>query len=354
MISNNKYFKKSKIISLDTFFEDVLYNKNYGYYSKKDPFEKKGDFITSPSISFLFSEMIAVWIILMWKDLGKPKKFNIVELGPGNGNLSKTLIKTFKCFPEFYKVSQLYLYEKSAYLKKIQKKKLNNKKVSWISNFNKIKKGPVIFFGNEFFDALPIKQFKIKNKILYEKFVYQNNKYQIKELFKKAKKNDELALKEYKILKNKTFIEYPKKGLLLLNKIIAKFNKLNGGLLLIDYGYSKKNNLNTLQSVKQHKRNELYKNLGEADITSLVNFNLLKNYFLKKKLNVENIVTQSFFLKKMGILERAEILSKNMNFKKKSDIYMRIKRLLHPEFMGELFKVIFAFKLKKRKIIGFN
>ena len=138
MFSHNKYFRKSKIISLDKFFEDVLYNKYYGYYSKKNPFEKEGDFITSPSISFLFSEMIAVWIIILWKDLGKPKRFNIVELGPGNGNLSKILIKTFKCFPEFYKVSQLYLYEKSSYLKKIQKKKLNNKKVSWISNFNKI------------------------------------------------------------------------------------------------------------------------------------------------------------------------------------------------------------------------
>ena len=354
MFSHNKYFRKSKIISLDKFFEDVLYNKYYGYYSKKNPFEKEGDFITSPSISFLFSEMIAVWIIILWKDLGKPKRFNIVELGPGNGNLSKILIKTFKCFPEFYKVSQLYLYEKSSYLKKIQKKKLNNKKVSWISNFNKIKNGPVIFFGNEFFDALPIKQFKIKNKILYEKFVYQNKERKIKEFFRKAKKNDVVAIKKYEILKNKTFIEYPKKGLLLLNKIIAKVNKLNGGLLLIDYGYVKQNNLNTLQSVMQHRKNKIYENLGKADITSLVNFNLLKNYFIKKRLKVENIVTQNFFLKKMGILERAEILSKNMNFKEKSDIYIRIKRLVHSKYMGELFKVIFAFKLKKKKITGFN
>ena len=91
MKSNSKYFKKLKFIPIDDFFEDVLYNKKYGYYIKNNPFEKSGDFITSPSISVLFSEIIAIWIILLWNNLNKPKKINIVELGPGNGKLSKVL-----------------------------------------------------------------------------------------------------------------------------------------------------------------------------------------------------------------------------------------------------------------------
>ena len=94
-----------------------------------------------------------------WESFGKPKNFNIVELGPGDGSLSRILLKSFKNFPEFNTVKKLFLYEESEYLVKIQKKKIN-RGAKWISNFNEIKKGPVIFFGNEFFDAIPIKQFK--------------------------------------------------------------------------------------------------------------------------------------------------------------------------------------------------
>ena len=97
----DKYFKKSKIVPIDRFIERVLYDERYGYYSKENPFGKNGDFITSPEISFLFSEIIAIWIVYFWEKLNKPKKFNIVELGPGSGQLSKIAIRTFKKFPEF-------------------------------------------------------------------------------------------------------------------------------------------------------------------------------------------------------------------------------------------------------------
>ena len=129
MNSNNKYFKKLKQLLVDKFFEDVLYNKTYGYYSKKIPFGVKGDFITAPSVSNLFGEILGIWIISFWENLNKPKNFNIVELGPGNAELSKVLIETFKKFNEFNKKYNFYLYEKSNLLKKIQKKKLYPNKV---------------------------------------------------------------------------------------------------------------------------------------------------------------------------------------------------------------------------------
>ena len=97
----------------------------------------------------------------------------------------------------------------------------------------------------------------------------------------------------------------------------------------------------------------IFKNVGNADITSLVNFDLIKNYLKKKKLSVNNIVTQSFFLKKMGIMNRAEMLAKNMNFKEKSDLYFRIQRLINSKQMGSLFKFLSAFKLKNKFSLGF-
>jgi|TARA_B110000444_G_scaffold253772_1_gene285190 NADH dehydrogenase [ubiquinone] 1 alpha subcomplex assembly factor 7 len=354
MNSLNKYFPKSKKIPIDKFISNALYDENYGYYFKKIPFGKDGDFVTSPEITSLFSEVIALWVVSLWEHMGKPKVFNIVELGPGNGQMCKTFIKVFEKFPHFFDSVSIFLYEKSKTLENLQKKKLDNKKINWIKNFNKIKKGPIIFLGNEFFDAIPIKQFKKINNILYERYVKLENNSKIKTFFKKTNSKTITELKKYDLLKNQSFIEYPKQGLIELNKIINKIRKQNGGLLLIDYGFLKQTSKNTLQSVKNHRPNVLFENIGNADITSLVNFSLLKNYSEKKRLKVSNIVTQSYFLKKMGILTRAEIVSKKMNFREKTDLYFRIKRLLSPKQMGELFKFLFTFKLKKKFLLGFD
>ncbi|MDC0418342.1 SAM-dependent methyltransferase [Pelagibacteraceae bacterium] len=353
MKSINKYFPKSKKIPLDKFIANVLYDKKYGYYSKKIPFGKRGDFITAPEISFLFSEMLALWIISLWEHLNKPKIFNVVELGPGSGQMVSILIKVFKKFPKFFKSTNIFLYEKSKILTQLQKKNLFEEKVKWIKNFNNIKSGPVIFLGNEFFDAVPIKQYKKINNILYEKFVELINNKKIKTFLKKANSRSVKELKKFNLVKDQSFIEFPKQGLEELDLITNAIKRLGGGLLLVDYGFLEQDSRDTLQSVRNHKKNILFKNIGDADITSLVNFNLLKTYFKKKNLTTNSVVTQEFFLKKMGIINRAEILSKKMNFKEKSEIYYRLQRLLGLKQMGELFKVIFSFKLKKKFSTGF-
>ena len=354
MKSNIKFFKKSKILPVDQFLENVLYNNKFGYYASRLPFGEKGDFVTSPNISYLFSEIVAIWIISTWELFGKPKHFNIIEIGPGDGALTKVLLRSFKKFPEFNSIKKIFLYEKSSYLKKIQKKNISDKNVIWTNNFNSIKKGPVIFFGNEFFDALPIKQFKrIKNSILEKNYTLDKN-YKIKEVFKKASKTDIKILKSYKTLNKLNFIELPKFGFQVLKKIIKKISKLKGCILMIDYGYLKSNNQNTLQSVMKHKKNNLLENLSKADITAHVNFDLLNEFFSKNGLKVNNVITQKEFLENMGIIERAEIVAKKMNFREKSDLYLRIKRLLIPGSMGNLFKVILAYKFNNNNFAGFK
>ncbi|MBD1172427.1 SAM-dependent methyltransferase [Pelagibacterales bacterium SAG-MED05] len=354
MISNKNFFNNSKVLPVDQFIENVLYKKKVGYYSSKIPFGKKGDFLTAPGISNLFSEIIGIWLISTWNTLGRPKRFNIVELGPGDGSLTKILLKTFQQFSTFNQAANIFLYEKSNLLKKLQKKNINNLKVKWIKNFTSIKKGPIIFFGNEFFDAIPIKQFTRKKNLLLEKYYSLNKKNKIDEIYKKASNRYISQIKKFKILKNLKFVEFPKLGLDELNKIVKKIAKLEGGLLLIDYGYLTPKNKNTLQSLIKHKKNKLLDNLGKADITSLVNFNLLNEYFINNNLKVKKVVTQKFFLEKMGIIERANSLSKKMSFKEQSNLYLRLKRLLDTKLMGDLFKVIFTYKFKKDDFIGFE
>tara|TARA_E500000178_G_scaffold353211_1_gene418496 strand:+ start:1617 stop:2681 length:1065 start_codon:yes stop_codon:yes gene_type:complete len=354
MKTNKIFFKNSKILPVDNFFNNVLYDKKFGYYTSQIPFGEKGDYITSPKISNLFSEVIAIWIVACWESCGKPKNFNIVELGPGDGSLTSILLRSFKKFPEFNFIKKIFLFEKSNYLKKIQKKKIVDKDVKWINNFNDIKKGPVIFFGNEFFDAIPIKQFKkVKNSFFEKNYVLDKN-FKIQQVFKKASLSDTKVIKSFETLKKLKFIEFPKLGFQELSKIIKKISKLKGCILLIDYGYVRPNNQSTLQSVMRHKKNNLLSNLGRADVTAHVNFKLLNEFFLKNNLKIKNLLSQKKFLENMGILERAKILSKKMKFSEQSNLYLRMQRLLSPKYMGDLFKVILAYKFENDNFAGFK
>ena len=356
---NLKKFKitSKKPLPVDDFIEKILYEPKVGYYSSKNPFGKSGDFITSPTVSNLFSEIVGIWLVSVWEKMGKPKIFNFVELGPGDGSLTKVIINTLKKFPELNKSIKIYLYEKSVFLKKLQKQNIDNKYIKWIKNFNSIKKGPVIFFGNEFFDAIPIKQFFNVNNELSEKCYSVKNKTDVIEKFIRGSKKDKAQIKTFETLKKLKFIEFPKKGFLELNPIIKKINKLSGGILLIDYGYLNYNNSNTIQSVMGNKKisaETMLKNLGKSDITSLVNFNLLKEYFLKNNLKVKKVVTQRFFLERMGIIERAQILQKKRTNKEQKYMKETLSRLLEEKQMGSLFKVIFGYKNKNNNFFGFE
>ncbi len=346
--------REKKSIPLDRFINIALYDKKFGYYMKKNPFGKKGDFITAPLISNLFSEMIAVWCVAFWEHLGKPNKILLVELGPGDGTLCKDLIKTFKKFKDFYNSLEINLFEISNKLKKIQKIKINSKKVKWIKKIEEINYGPVIFFGNEFFDALPIKQISKKKNNFFKKYVaLTTNEKNIKFLHKKANNNLIKCIKDLNLISIGDTIEYPLEALKFLKQISKKINKFDGGLLTFDYGYTLKKNQNTLQAIKKHNYLDIFFKPGHSDITSHINFKLFSKSLSEDNLAVKKITTQSEFLKKVGILERADILSKKMTFKEKANMFYRLKRLIDPKEMGERFKVIFAQKKGRIFSLGF-
>jgi len=346
--------KEKKSIPLDQFINIALYDKKFGYYMKKNPFGKQGDFITAPLISNLFGEMLAVWCVAYWEHIGRPNKILLVELGPGDGSLCKTLLKTFKQFKDFYNSLEINLLEISNKLKTIQETKINNKKVKWIRKIKEINYGPVIFLGNEFFDALPIKQIYKKKKKFFEKYVaLSSDNKKIRFLNKKADNNLIKRIQNLNLISVGNTIEYPLEAIKFLNTIAKKINKFDGGLLTFDYGYTSDKNQNTLQSIQKHKYTNPFLMPHHSDITSHLNFTLFQKILRKNNLNVEKIINQNEFLKKIGILERANILSKKMTFKEKANMFYRLKRLLNPKEMGSLFKVIFAQKKGRSFSLGF-
>ena len=346
--------REKKSIPLDQFINIALYDKKFGYYVKNNPLGKEGDFITSPLISNLFGEMLAVWCVAFWEHLGKPNKILLVELGPGDGSLCKDLLKVFKQFKNFYSSLEINLLETSNKLKKIQKIKIKNNKVKWIKKIKEVNYGPVIFLGNEFFDALPIKQIYKKNKFFFEKYVsLSSDNKRLKFLHKRANNSLIKTIQNLNLVSDSNTIEYPLEAIKFLKAIAKKIDKLNGGLLAFDYGYVVKKNHNTLQSIKKHKYVNIFHKPGQSDITSHINFKLFHRILNQYNLHVKKIASQAEFLKKVGILERANILSKKMTFKEKANMFYRLKRLLNPKEMGELFKVIFAQKKDGKFTLGF-
>jgi len=345
--------KNNNLFTLDEFIEESLYNKKYGYYMKKNPFGESGDFITAPNISILFSEMIAIWVISFWEKLNCPNEFNLVELGAGNGEMMRVLINTFNKFPKFKKSCKINILEKSELLKKIQKINIKNIKIKWLNDLSELNNLPCIFIANEFFDALPIKQFLKKEKNWYERHVDFTNGKKLEYLdlpFDMQKFEKKM---KFKISYKQNFIEYSPLATKYLKIILNKIKFNNGGILIIDYAYLEKKMKNTLQAVSKHEYCDVLKGFRNSDITYNLSFNLI-NIIIKRFSPCSSLfTTQKKFLTKLGILERAEILSKNMPFSEKADIFFRIKRLIDTNQMGDLFKVMLITNLKNKFKLGF-
>ncbi|MDC3162775.1 SAM-dependent methyltransferase [Candidatus Pelagibacter sp.] len=335
-------------LPLDQFINLALYDKNSGYYMKQNPFGKEGDFITSPNITRLFSEIITIWLITFLKSLGSPKKFNLIELGAGNGEMMKVICETLKNFPEQHSSCNFMIHEKSQYLINKQRINLKTEKITWIQDLKENYVNPTIFLANEFFDALPIKQFFKRQDEWYEKFVDLTNPKEAK--FNEIKTNIKLIEDKlnFEISKEQNIIEYSPDAFKYLKIIGDIVEKNEGGILIIDYGYLNSKMQDTLQAVNNHKYSNILENIGDSDITYNINFNLFQKFINQFK-NLDNLITtQKKFLTSMGILQRAEIVSKDIAFSKKTDLFYRVRRLIDEKQMGELFKVMLI-KTKNNK-----
>ena len=344
--------KENYKIPLDKFINNALYDPKNGYYMQKIPFGKKGDFITAPNISKIFSEMIFLWLLSYWQKFHMNKRINIVELGAGNGEMMFQIITSSKRFKNFYNKCNFSIYEKSNKLIKLQKKKLKKNKVKWIKDLNKIKNKPTIFFGNEFLDALPIKQFINNNNTWYERYIEKKGKTydftKIKSDIKKIEKKINL-----KVSKNQKFLEISFEEFKIIQKLNHIITKKGGCILLIDYAYTNQKMFNTLQAVKNHRKVNVFEAVGSSDISHMINIDFLKKYANKLKLEV-NFSSQRDFLLSLGIMNRAEMLAANTSFLEKANIYYRVNRLIDKKQMGELFKVIYLYKKNQKFELGFK
>ena len=295
----------------------------------------KGDFVTSPEISQIFGELIGLWCANVWLQLGSPKQFNLVELGPGNGTLIKDALRALKIVPEFLRNVEIHLVETSDYLKKIQVNNLNDYDIFWHKDFSTVPKKTNIIISNEFLDTFPIHQYELKDSFWAERYIGLNSEDNFCFINQKINKS---FLSELNFLPNGSIIEFSPS----INSFIEKISnilKMQGGCaLFIDYGYEKPIYRSTLRSISNHKFVDIFKDIGNTDLSALVNFGDLTNLADKLGIYRYGPTSQSSFLQKIGIHQRAEKLVKH-NPKKAKEIYEDINKLTNAKEMGQVFKV---------------
>ncbi len=347
-------------ISIADFVEFLLFNPQNGYYITKNPIgnNKDGDFITSPEISGLFGEMLAVYLLNLFSFQQEPVV--LIEMGAGRGTLMldvlstiKKLAKTNDLAKNFWQSCQVAIVEISPALSKVQQQKLAEFNIAWYVDFASFLANyqqKIFFFSNELFDCFAINQFVKTTQGWQLRLVAFEG-----ELANHNFSNLQFVLSDF-CLKNHHLVcqilgqeiadlapigavfEYAPKAHLLAKNLAEALKKQGGVAINIDYGYSSYEFANTLQVLKNHQKQNFLTACQNADITALVDFVLLQK--VAKQHNLQcSLILQSEFLKQIGIHERAEILQK-LHPKQATQIATDIARLIDSSQMGNLFKVL--------------
>lgn len=335
---------------METFMDMALYHPEYGYYMTRDPFGIDGDFTTSPEISQMFGELIGAWIIDTWIKMGSPERFQLIECGAGRGTMMADIWRVCKAVDSIAKAVQIRIIETSPLLKKIQKTALEDAPVTWIDTLDELDNTPIIVLGNEFLDAMPVRQFFWTKEGWKERGVSLgiDDSSGIDSLCAEDTATDIVPddVRENKLVMNQAY-EYSPAQKRVIGDISCALKKNTGACLLIDYGYTSGQG-DTLQAVKGHEHTEILHNIGECDLTAHVNFSLIRKWAKQHNLTIHGPQTQGVFLLSLGIESRANILSAaalKIPDKTKSQnaidhINSAKERLIQPKKMGSLFKVM--------------
>ncbi|MED5429840.1 MAG: SAM-dependent methyltransferase [Pseudomonadota bacterium] len=352
--------KKSGRLEFSEFMNDVLYNNDFGYYIKKENiFGNKGDFITTPITSPLFGECLSQEFINLKEYL---KESSILEFGGGDASLLISILKTLqkkKCLPEKYIIIEI-----SQRLIELQKKNIQKEipellsLVEWKKSSEKVSIDGLLI-ANEFFDSLPTERFKFDNDKFLISYISESNG-SLKEVWDKI--TDEQK-KELQTAVGKKDKKFPNNYVSELNMEYKKWVKNisksinNGIIMIIDYGYNSKEYFlddrmeGTLVCIHNHQPNfDPLINIGSQDISSFVNFSHISNLAVKNGLTVDGYLPQSSLLLNLGILEIFE--TKDYRADKKVDELNKLKNILLPNTMGEIFKTLVLTKNIDRKLLS--
>jgi NADH dehydrogenase [ubiquinone] 1 alpha subcomplex assembly factor 7 len=313
--------------------QQYMGESNARYYAGKDPLGSGGDFVTAPEISQMFGELVGLWLVDIWDRAGRPLPVHYVELGPGRGTLARDALRVMR---RQGLIPHVHLVEGSHTLRALQREAVPE--ATWHDDLDTLPDdAPLLLVGNEFLDALPVRQMVKTAQGWRERMVdFQDGRF-LPVIGDRPM--DAAVPADLVDSPDQTLIETCPAAAAVVAAIAARLAAQGGAALLIDYGYAEVRTGSTLQALKDHTKVDPFALPGEADLTCLVDFATMAQVALAGGARHLGTVTQGAFLRALGIEMRAAQLA-GIAPQQASVIVSARDRLIDEGQMGELFKVM--------------
>ncbi|MBV1902633.1 MAG: SAM-dependent methyltransferase [Marinosulfonomonas sp.] len=325
-------------ISIADYMAECLMHPQHGYYTTRPVFGVAGDFTTAPEISQMFGELLGLSLAQCWIDQGQPDRFILAEAGPGRGTLMADILRATANIPGFHDGAEIHLIEVSKRLRKVQRATLQGHDVTWLDTIDALPDAPLFLVANEFFDALPIRQFTRDARGWREHQIGLDNDDLVLGLSAPAP----IGLLDHRLDDTTPgdIVEVCPAAGPIIAQIANRISTSGGAALIVDYGEPRSLG-DTFQAVAEHQPVGVLENPGQADLSAHVDFeNLTK---AAHGVSVSDLVPQGVLLERLGIAQRAQHLAANLTGAALESHVAAHRRLTHPDEMGTLFKAIAVF-----------
>ena len=327
-------------VSVARFMQLALTHPRWGYYKTKMPLGADGDFVTAPEISQIFGEVIGLWCVQVWRALGAPAPFTLMELGPGRGQLMQDCLRAADRCADFAAAREVCFWETSALARAQQKQFVPQAR--WLGGrtpASQLKAQPLLLLANEFFDALPIRQFCYQRGRWRERaLVVQRGRLQFG-TSALPRGLPRACLRPSRPPQEGDILEYGAAACALLAPLARHMARYGGAGLVVDYGSAHTAYGDSLQAVHAHRKLSPLAAIGASDVSAHVQFAALAQTARAAKLQVAGPIAQGRFLCALGAAFRARALMR-ANPQAAAQIWQGLRRLIHPSAMGSLFQVM--------------
>ena len=320
-------------VSIADYMADCLLHPEHGYYTTRDPLGAQGDFTTAPEISQMFGELTGLSLAQCWLDQGAPAPFTLAEAGPGRGTLMADILRATAKVPGFHAAAHITLLEASPVLRDIQRATLGAE-ITFTDDVHALPDQPLFLVANEFFDALPIRQFVRDGTGWRERHVG----LQGDDLSFGLGPNLPQPALSHRLADTKDgdLIEDCPGMAPVVDAIGHRINTHGGAALIFDYGDWRSLG-DTLQALAHHNATDPLAAPGQADLTAHVDFEAL---CAAVPCQHTKVTPQGIFLERLGITQRAQTLAGALSGPALDNHIAAHRRLTHPAEMGNLFKVV--------------
>ena len=335
-------------ITVADYMAECLLHPEHGYYTTRQPFGTAGDFTTAPEITQMFGELLGLCLAQTWLDQGSPAAFTLAELGPGRGTLMADALRATRAVPGFHAAAQVTLIEASPALRQTQAATLGPHEAIWLDDISDLPQAPLFLIANEFFDALPIRQFTRDRDGWREHMVGLTDGSLSFGLSDAA----QLGLLTHRLADTNPgdIVEVCPAAPGIIEAIAQRIGAHCGAALVIDYGNWGSSG-DTLQALRAHAFTPPLATPGEADLTAHVDFAALARAAAPCAVGRAD---QRTLLTRLGLHARATRLAQNLQGAALESHLAATHRLTDPTEMGTLFKALTLYPLGHNAPPGFD